>query len=343
MIIQLIKDSDKSLWDSYVLNHPESTFYHMLGWKDVIEQTFGHKTFYLMAKSDQGKTIGILPLVLMKSSLFGSFMVSLPFFNYGGILADNKGIEKALLSEAIILGKKEKIEYIELRHLSNKDLKLKMKTSKVSMLLNLPNDSNLLFKSFKSKLRSQIRKPEKEGLLPVIGGMELLDSFYNVFSSNMRDLGTPVYDKKFFSNTLNGFHNSTKICTVYLRNKPVASGILVNFKDRLEMPWASSLRKYNHLCPNMMLYWNALKYSTENGFKQFDFGRSTLDEGTYKFKKQWGANPVQLYWHYWLSNGGTLPEINPHNSKYKSAIKIWQHLPLCITNTIGPKIVRNIP
>jgi len=343
MEIQLFKNSDKHLWDSYVLNHPESVIYHMIGWKDVIEQTFGHKTFYLIAKSNQGEIVGILPLVLMKSSIFGSFMVSLPFFNYGGVLADNKDIEKALISEAITIGQNEKIEYIELRHLLNKNLSLKVKTSKVSMLLNLPDDSNLLFKSFKSKLRSQIRKPEKEGLSPVISGIELLDDFYKIFSVNMRDLGTPVYYKKFFLKILNNFPDSARICTIFYRNKPVASGILVSFKDKIEMPWASSLRRYNHLSSNMMLYWNALKYASDNGFRQFDFGRSTPHEGTYEFKKQWGAKPVQLHWHYWLSNGYPLPELNPHNPKYKYAIKIWQHLPLCITNSIGPIIVKNIP
>ncbi len=343
MFTQLLKNSDKHLWDSYVLNHPESAFYHMIGWKDVIEQTFGHKTFYLIAKSDQKTVRGILPLVLFKSSIFGCFMVSLPFFNYGGVLADNRDIEKALISEAITIGQKQKAEYIELRHLVNKKLDLRVKTSKVSMILNLPYNSSLLFKSFKSKLRSQIRKPEKEGLYPVIGGIELLDDFYKIFSINMRDLGTPVYYRNFFAKILNNFPDSTRICIVSYRNKPVASGILVSFKDKIEMPWASSLKKYNHLSSNMMLYWNALEYASDNGFKQFDFGRSTPNEGTYKFKEQWGAKPLQLYWHYWLPDTSSLPEINPHNPKYKYAIKIWQHLPLCITNSIGPKIVKNIP
>jgi FemAB-related protein (PEP-CTERM system-associated) len=343
MEIQLVKDSDKHLWDSYVLSHPESPPYHLIGWKDIIEQTFGHKTFYLFAKSDKGAIIGTLPLVLMKSSLFGSFMVSLPFFNYGGLLADNKDIEKALISEAITIGQKQKAEYIELRHLDDKELNLEVKKAKVSMILTLPKDSETLFKSFESKLRSQIRKPEKEGLYPVIGGIELLDYFYKVFSLNMRELGTPVYHKNFFANTLKKFPDSTRICTVFYRDKPVASGILVSFKGKVEIPWASSIKKYNHLSSNMMLYWNVLKYASDNGFKQFDFGRSTPGEGTYKFKKQWGAKSVQLYWHYWLSNGGPLPEINPHNPKYKYAIKVWQHLPLWLTNSLGPKIVKNIP
>jgi len=343
MEIQLATDLDKSLWDSYVHSHPESTLYHLMGWKDVIEYIFGHRTWYLITQSERGSVCGILPLVLMKSTLFGRFMVSLPFFNYGGVLADNPMIEQSLLTEAIAIAKKEKASHIELRHSRLKDLDLKVKTSKVSMVLDLPDNSDTLFNSFKSKLRSHIRKPEKEGLTSVIGESELLHDFYAVFSKNMRDLGTPVYDKRFFATILITFPQAAKMCVVFYRHKPVAAGMLICFKDKIEMPWASSLREYNFLSANMMLYWSALQYAADRGFKQFDFGRSTPHEGTYKFKEQWGAKPLQLYWHYWLPNGSALPELNPHNPRYRYAIKVWQHLPLFITNTLGPKIVKNIP
>ena len=124
---------------------------------------------------------------------------------------------------------------------------------------------------------------------------------------------------------------------------PVASGFLIGFKKRLEIPWASSLKEYNKLSPNMLLYWSVLKFAIENGYKQFDFGRSSIESGTYRFKEQWGAKPIQLYWYYWLSNGGKLPELNPHNPKYQTAINIWKRLPLSVTKIIGPRIVKNLP
>ncbi len=160
----------------------------------------------------------------------------------------------------------------------------------------------------------------------------------------MRDLGTPVYPKKFFNNILKEFPETTWICTIYTKDEqPVASGVLVGFKEMLEIPWASSLRNYNNYSPNMLLYWGVLKFACEKGYKVFDFGRSTPNEGTYKFKEQWGAKPLQLYWHYWLKNGGHLPELNPKNPKYQIAIKIWQTLPVGLTRLIGPAIVKNIP
>jgi FemAB-related protein (PEP-CTERM system-associated) len=173
--------------------------------------------------------------------------------------------------------------------------------------------------------------------------MEQIDNFYYVFSRNMRYLGTPVYDRSLFKTILATFPRETRICTVLKDEKPVAAGFLVSFKETVEMPWASSLREYNHLSPNMMLYWKVLSHAADNGFKKFDFGRSTPHEGTYQFKMQWGAQPVQLYWHYWLSSGVAMPEINPKNPRYKYFIKLWQHLPLWLTNALGPKIVRNIP
>ena len=159
----------------------------------------------------------------------------------------------------------------------------------------------------------------------------------------MRELGTPVYPKSFFKNILETFQESAWICSVYKDEEPVASGFLFGFKDRLDIPWASSKREYDRFNPNMLLYWNSLKFACENGYRIFDFGRSTPGEGTYKFKEQWGAKPIQLYWHYWLKNNGPLPELNPKNPKYQMAIKIWQKLPVAVTRFIGPMIVKNIP
>ena len=344
MLIRLFTEKDREQWDNYVMSSNEATCYHLIGWKDVIEDSFRHKTYYLLAEDKDNKVRGILPIVQLRSNIFGNFMVSLPYFNYGGICADNEKIHNCLLKEAIYIGEKVKAEHIELRHTHHISNGLPVKTAKVSMRIELPEGSEKLWNSFPSKLRSQIRRPLKEEMYSRLRGEEELDSFYNIFSINMRDLGTPVYSKMFFRNILKKFPKTTWICTVYTKyGDPVASGFLVGFKGVLEIPWASSLRCYNHLSPNMLLYWNSLKFACDNGYKVFDFGRCTIGEGTYKFKEQWGAKPFQLYWHYWLRNGGPLPELNPKNPKYQMAIKIWQKLPVSLTKIIGPRIVKNLP
>lgn len=333
--------ADRERWESFVASSRTASLYHRIHWKDVLEKSFGHGSHYLLAE-DHGEIKGVLPLVHLKSLYFGSFMVSMPYFNYGGICAENADAVSVLMNEAVSIASKQGASHIELRHMENL-LGLPVKTSKVSMFLELPASNEALWKSFSSKLKSQIRRPEKEGMTARVGRAEELESFYDVFSRNMRDLGTPVYSKKFFSNILEAFPESTWICTVYHRGVPAASGFLAGFKDRLEIPWASSLKSCNHMSPNMLLYWSVLKFACERGFRVFDFGRCTPGEGTYKFKEQWGARPASHYWHYWLRKGGEMPEVNPHNPKYRAAISVWKRLPLSVTKFLGPALVKNIP
>lgn len=335
---------DRDAWDNYVARAHDANCYHQIGWKDVIEKSFGHATYYLLSEDSSHNINGILPFVQLKSLLFGNFMVSLPYFNYGGLCAEKTEMGDELLTRAIQIALDKGVKHLEMRHTRHIDDRFPVRTTKVAMHLSLPEDPNDLWKSFPSKLRTQVQRPTKEGMSTRVGRETELDNFYYVFSSNMRDLGTPVYSKEFFRNILRVFPSSTWICTVFTKdNQPVASGFFVGFRGNMEIPWASSLRSYNRYSPNMLLYWSALKLACENGYKVFDFGRSTPGEGTYKFKEQWGANPVQLYWHYWLNSGSDLPNLNVKNPKYRVAINIWKKLPLSITKLIGPTLVRNIP
>ncbi len=343
MGISICQEQDRIRWNRYVLASKTASCYHLVEWKDVIKNSFGHRSWYLLSEDETGRVNGILPLVQIKSALFGNFLVSLPYFNYGGSCADSEGITRQLLAAAIEIGKELKAQHIELRHTFAVN-EWKEKTSKVVMTLALPEKADDLWKSFPSKLRSQVQRPVREGMYASLGREENLDAFYGIFAENMRDLGTPVYGKDFFRHILRTFPESSWICTIYTKDRePVAAGFLVGFKDVLEIPWASSLRRYNRFSPNMLLYWSVLKLACERGYRIFDFGRSTPNEGTFRFKEQWGAKPVQLYWHYWMRNGQPMPELNPHNPKYRMAIGAWQRMPLFLTNLIGPHIVKNLP
>jgi FemAB-related protein (PEP-CTERM system-associated) len=180
-------------------------------------------------------------------------------------------------------------------------------------------------------------------MLAKVGGREHLDAFYAVFSRCMRDLGTPVYAKGFFSKILEIFPKEARICVVLLGDVPVAAGFLYGYRSLLEIPWAASDKRFNKLAPNMLLYGTVLEYACQQGFQVFDFGRSTPDSGTYRFKAQWGAQPKQLYWYYWMENGRPLPQLNPQNPKYALAIRLWQKLPLAVANVLGPHIVKYLP
>lgn len=343
MGIRLYQEEDEKRWEAYVAASINATAYHQLGWKRVVEASFGHRTRYLLSEDARGRIDGILPMVQLKSLLFGNFFVSLPYFNYGGICADRAECAGPLLREAIRVTREEGAAHLEIRETAPLEGGLPFKSTKVSMRLALPSSPEALWSSFSSKLRSQIRKPQKEGFSVRIGGEEELDAFYRVFSINMKHLGTPVYPRGFFREIFRVFIGSAFICVVYNKKEPVAAGFLIGFKETMEIPWASSLREYNRLAPNMLLYWSVLSFAIERGYHLFDFGRSTPGEGTYQFKAQWGAMPHPLYWYYWLRKGGSLPELNPKNPKYRVAIEIWRRLPLTITQWVGPRIVRNLP
>lgn len=336
-------NEDGIAWDAFVTSQRDSTNYHQYAWRKVIEKSFDHKTFYLAARNSNNKICGVLPLVHMNSTLFGSFLVSLPFFNYGGLLCNEDGAGVVLLDKARCMLREVSGDHAELRHLHICLEGLATKEHKVTMILDLEKDEETQWKALDAKVRNQVRKAEKCGLTAVAGHMELLDGFYEVFCRNMRDLGTPVYSKDFFRNILETFPDTTCIISVMLEGKAVASGILVWFRNSLEVPWASSISDHRDKCPNNLLYWEAIRFAIGNGATRFDFGRSTPGEGTYRFKKQWGAKPVQLYWQYLLAEGENVPELNPHNPKYRLAIKIWQQLPVAVTKVLGPRIVRSIP
>lgn len=331
-------------WDNYVMQSSITSVYHLVEWKNIMEDAAGLTTRYIYAVDNDDKICGILPLVRSKSALFGTYLTSIPFFNYGGIAADSQEIGMRLFNAARETAKEENARHVELRHCEGFRLEnMPTKTHKVRMLLPLPETPEALWDGFKSKLRSQIKRAMKEDMTVQIGGMELLSDFYRVFSINMRDLGTPVWTKKLFRHIIERYPETTYCCVVYSHKTPVAAGFLLGFKDTMEIPFASSLRKYNRLSPNMLLYWSVLKFSCQKGYRQFDFGRSSPDAGTYKFKAQWGAQPQTLYWQYWLPKDAPLPEINPQNPKYQLAIRMWQKLPVWIANIVGPHISRNLP
>ncbi|ACM21318.1 FemAB superfamily protein [Geotalea daltonii FRC-32] len=340
--VDLITNSD-SAWDAYVLGHDEGTCYHQYGWKEVIEKSFGHEAYFLAARGDSGKVCGVLPLVKMQSALFGRYLVSVPFCNYGGVLCDDTTVERLLINRAKAMREELEVTHVELRHLDKCLKGMATRSHKVTMILTLQENEAAQWKILDTKVRNQIRKAEKSRLKVITGHVELLDPFYRVFCRNMRDLGTPVYGKEFFRNIMETFPRTTKIVSVLLDGTTVASGIMMWFRDTVEVPWASSIKEYRNLCPNNLLYWEAIRCALKMRARRFDFGRSTPGEGTYRFKKQWGAEAVPLYWQYLIEEGTRLPQLNPSNPKYRTMIKVWQRLPLAVANYVGPKIVRGIP
>lgn len=342
--IKIIENNkvEKERWNKFVDNHLSSCVYQRYEFRDVIEKSFHHKTFYLVAFDHVGEIQGILPAVYTQSKIFGNYITTMPFFNYGGPLSNHPYVDELLILALSYEAKKAGAKYIEIREVQPRK-EYPTRTDKISMFLSLPRSSDQLWQNIGTKLRAQIKKGQSNNLEFKMGGVNLLDDFYRVFSVNMRDLGTPVYSKIFFSNLLSKTTLNCAIVIIYHQKLAVSCGFLLGFKDTIEVPWASTLRSANILNANMVLYWNILTFAIKQQYSFFDFGRSSKDAGTYKFKKQWGAESVQLYWHYWLADGGSLPKLNPNNPKYQLVIKVWQQLPVWVTKVIGPFLAKNLP
>jgi FemAB-related protein (PEP-CTERM system-associated) len=334
-------------WDAYIGQHPCASSYHQWCWRGLFERVFGHETIYLAARrgaegGQAGAIAGVLPLVSFRSLLFGKFLVSLPFVNYGGVLADDDTIARALVDAARAEAARRGAASVELRHTHRMFPDLPVKQHKVAMTLALPTDEKAVWNGFESKVRNKIRKAEKSNLVARVGRVELLNDFYRVFARNMRDLGTPVYSRRLFEEVLRSIPES-RVYSVHLKGVPVAAGITIGYRSVVENPWASSLREHRSLNPNMLLYWTMLQDAIGRGFSNFDFGRSTPDEGTYMFKKQWGARESPFFWEYLLKEGCELPALSPKSPKFRTAVSLWQRLPLVVAGIVGPRIVRNIP
>lgn len=343
--IKSITASDYPAWDQYVLSHTEGGPYLSTAWKQAVEKAYGHQTHYLAA-INENEIKGVLPLVFIKPPLGRGGMVSLPFCDYGGILADTKEISAQLMDHAVGFSRELQTD-LEIRSpracsiLENCN-GFYPSTEKCRMILQLPESSDLLMSGFKSKLRSQIRKPSKEGLRAVMGHAELISDFYTVFCRNMRDLGSPVHSRKWINSVIQAFGNRARVSVVYKDDIPVGGGIVLTSRDTMTIPWASTLRIYNKWSPNMLLYWTFLAHAADNGFTFFDFGRSTPGEGTYAFKKQWGAESVPLFWYKLKTTSSRTGTRHTGFSLRHTGETLWRKLPLGAANFLGPGLRKYI-
>ncbi|HZY83745.1 MAG TPA: FemAB family XrtA/PEP-CTERM system-associated protein [Gemmataceae bacterium] len=313
------------------------------GWLPALRQGLRHPVYCLEAV-EAGKTVGILPLADVRSLLFGRFLVTLPYLNSGGPVTESGAAAAALIDRAVALADELDVRYLELRNerafehpaLGHRN------TTKRHMRLPLPGAAEELWRQLPAKVRNQVRKAEKGGLAVAWGGQELLPEFYAVFAHNMRDLGTPVYGRRLFRAALDAFPGRAEVCVVRAGRRAVAAALLLHGRGVSEVPSASSLRRYNHTNANMLLYWHLLVRAVERRQEVFDFGRSSEDSSTYRFKRQWGATPYPAEWQYYLRAGGA-PDLRPDNPRYRRLIAVWKRLPVALTRWVGPPIVRGIP
>jgi FemAB-related protein (PEP-CTERM system-associated) len=330
-------------WEEFTRQSGRNALSWHPAWLNVLARGLAHVPYCVEAVRD-GRTCGLLPLAYVRSWLFGRFLVGLPYLNSGGVVADDATTAAQLIDAGVRLADKLDARHLELRHeqgVEHASLSQKL-TTKVHMRLALPETTGQLWDQLSAKVRNQVRKGQKGDFTVVWGGADLLDDFYAVFSENMRDLGTPVYGRGLFRAILEQFPGDAELCVVRAGAHPAAGALLLHGRGVTEVPSASALRQYNSANVNMLMYWHLLERAGLRGQRTFDFGRSTRDGNTFRFKKQWGALPEPAEWQYYVRRGAA-GDMRPDNPRYQRFIRIWQRLPLGVTRLLGPRIVRGVP
>jgi len=340
MRIQVVGEAAHAAWDAFLSRHPGATPYHRWAWMDAVHRAYGFAFAPLAAWRD-GQTVGVLPLVRIRLPGLPGWLVSVPYGDLGGPLAEDAATGQALVDTALEQVRRLGAAGLELRRLGHEP----QSGAKVLIRRALPAGAPLLMRSFRAKLRSQINKPQRDGLRAQTGGPELLSAFYRVFCRNMRDLGSPVHALDWFRAVLGGFGDQARVTVVSLPDGfPAAAAIWLVQGRTAFNPWASSLREHNRANPNMLLYWSMLSRAAGEGVEDFDMGRSTPGGGTHRFKLQWGGREVGLSWERLAPSGRSRPlsGVTRPGRARKALAACWSRLPLPMANAAGSVMRRYI-
>jgi FemAB-related protein (PEP-CTERM system-associated) len=329
-------------WDRFVSEHPRASFFHLIGWKRVIEKTFGHKARYFYCERD-GEITGIAPIFECFNWLIGRCFISIPLAAYGGIVAADSESEQALLDHAKRMAESVSAEYLELRRRDG-GLLDGFHANQIYVTFHAPlfPDSASNLKRLPKDTRYMIRKAEKGGLR-VQRGVEQMEVFYDLFAQSMHRLGTPVFSPSLFRNIVDEFPEQTQLMVVYNGADAVTGVLSFFFRDTIFPYYAGATPEATRLAANNFMYWELIKWAGEQGFRTFDFGRSKKGTGAFAFKSQWNMNAEPLDYQVFLVNRKTVPNFSPVNPKFEMAIRLWQNLPFSVTKWLGPSAVRLFP
>ena len=316
----------------------QATLAHAPEWFTVIPRAYGHQPLYFAAEDEAG-ACGLLPAFVVRRPLFGTVVASMPFLDSGGPCASSPQLMARLIDHLIAEAREIGARTLEMRAATPLPIDVPPMRHKVTLTLALCADHESVWRSLDKDVRNKVRRAERCGLSIDSAGTAHLVEFYDVFAARMRDLGSPVHGLEFLRATLEEFGARARVLIVRRRGAPIGGLLALAFNDTLSVPWAACLREHFHLRPNMLLYWEAIRAACREGFRRFDFGRSTIDSGTYRFKRQWGAREEPLFW-YTIPLLGRARTGSTGRAGSMTALLTgtWQRLPLPLTRRLGPHV-----
>jgi FemAB-related protein (PEP-CTERM system-associated) len=336
-VVRPFRDGDDAAWNAFVLAHPEATFFHLAQWRDVLQRAFGHAAHYLLAERD-GAICGVLPLAEVRSALFGHALVSTPFCVYGGIVASDQRTHDALSAAACDLARRLRVDHLEMRnrHRAHPDWPCKDLYVSFRKAIGPEAEQNLL--AIPRKQRAVIRKGIKEGLRSELD--DGVARHYATYSESLRNLGTPVFTRRYLEVLREVFGEDCEILTVVQGGKVVASCLSFYFRDEVLPYYGGGTLAARAVGGNDFMYWEIMERARQRGIRVFDYGRSKRGTGSFDFKKYWGFEPQPLYYEYFLVASKSLPNLSPANPRYERLIAAWRRLPLWLTRLIGPLLAK---
>ena len=337
--------ADTSAWDRFVNAQPDATFFHLAAWREVIETAFAHTAHYLFAEQD-GAIVGVLPLVQVKTRLFGHTLISSPFCVYGGPLAAEPAVALALSERAASLMQQCGARALEFRLLHappEGSLSPAWQAREALYVtfrkpISAGDDANL--KAIPRKQRAVVRKGMEAGLQATIN--QNVDGLHSIYAESVRNLGTPVFARRYFRILAERFGPAMDVLTVSSAGTPVASVMNFYWRDEVVPYYGGGTAAARQCHANDFMYWEVMRHAAARGCRVFDFGRSKIGTGAFSFKKNWGFTPTPLEYRFLVRPGDTIPEVNPLNPKYRLMIAAWKRLPLPVANLIGPFLVRGV-
>ncbi|MGE0484282.1 MAG: FemAB family XrtA/PEP-CTERM system-associated protein [Gammaproteobacteria bacterium] len=326
-------------WNRYVEAHPAAGFFHRAEWHAVYARLPWITPCPLAARRGE-RLVGVLPLAEVRWGPGGSALVSAPYCVEAGAIGDDEDVVRALEAAALGEARSRRVAFLELRQGGAPNPAWPVHEGFATFARTLAGDAAANLAAVPRKQRAMIRKGEQNGLRPC---RDLsLGDFYALYAASVRNLGTPVYDRRLFEALLEVFGERVAILALADDAGPLSAVLSFFDGDRVLPYYAGGLPRARALKAYDYLYWCVMCDAVERGCTVFDFGRSVVGSGAYAFKKNWGFAPRALAYQVVPAANRAAAPLDPDSPFNRFARRAWSHLPLAVANRLGPLLARRL-